>query len=253
MQLDRFLKDIAPLAALTLAGMAKGCGDRGGFKTNVTAGLPLSELDLTAAAPHTIKLAGPDLVIVKSGDSFSISVEGDQAAKDAVRFLLEDDTLSILRNGKDWTATSPATINLVLPTLEKLVLAGSGTIRASKLAKKASITIAGSGLIETTDIAVKRLNVSIAGSGTYRARGSARKLRVTLAGSGDADMAELKASDAKVSIIGSGDSIFASDGDVDARIMGSGNVTVRGGARCKVKSVGSGTLICERGETGESG
>jgi hypothetical protein len=36
---------------------------------------------------------------------------------------------------------------------------------------------------------------------------------------------------------------------VSANIMGSGNVTVRGSARCTVESFGSGTLTCERGTT----
>jgi len=35
--------------------------------------------------------------------------------------------------------------------------------------------------------------------------------------------------------------------------MGSGNVTVRGGATCKVKSFGSGSLTCERGDTVDGG
>jgi hypothetical protein len=37
---------------------------------------------------------------------------------------------------------------------------------------------------------------------------------------------------------------------VNANIMGSGDVTVRGRARCKVKTIGSGSLVCEGGETG---
>ena len=43
--------------------------------------------------------------------------------------------------------------------------------------------------------------------------------------------------------------MLASDGEVDASIMGSGNVTVKGGARCTVKALGSGKLTCERDET----
>ena len=45
----------------------------------------------------------------------------------------------------------------------------------------------------------------------------------------------------------SGNATFASDGDVNANIMGSGNVTVKGRARCKVKTMGSGSLVCEDG------
>lgn len=254
MQFERFLRDLTPLAAVALAGMTRNFGEHSSFRTaTVKTARPLAELDLTGEAPRIVKLAGPDLVRVTQGDDFSISVEGDQGAKDRLRFLLEDGTLSILRSGTDWTHASIATINVTMPKPRGLVLAGSGTIKASKLAKNAAITLAGSGVIETTGIAAKRLDISIAGSGIYRASGSAQKLRAMLAGSGNAEMAGLKADDVKISLVGSGDAAFASDGEVRARIMGSGNVTVRGSARCTVKSLGSGTLICERGETGESG
>ena len=55
----------------------------------------------------------------------------------------------------------------------------------------------------------------------------------------------LRVEDAKVSIAGSGDGAFASDGRVNASIVGSGEVRVIGRATCKVSSVGSGRLVCQ--------
>jgi hypothetical protein len=60
-------------------------------------------------------------------------------------------------------------------------------------------------------------------------------------------MDALSTQKARLIIAGSGNSAFASDGEVEARIMGSGSVTVRGRARCTVKSMGSGKLVCEPG------
>ena len=53
------------------------------------------------------------------------------------------------------------------------------------------------------------------------------------------------AGQADVTVAGSGNASFASDGDVKATIMGSGEVRVSGRAKCTVKSMGSGRLVCE--------
>ena len=96
-------------------------------------------------------------------------------------------------------------------------------------------------------------DLSIAGSGQFEADGTAALLDLTVAGSGNASMAELLIDTAKVSIAGSGNVVFACDGAVNAHLMGSGMVTVRGAARCKVQSVGSGCLVCEPRATSEHG
>ena len=55
-------------------------------------------------------------------------------------------------------------------------------------------------------------------------------------------MAGLQAGGADIAVAGSGDAEFASDGRVEASIMGSGTVTVNGRADCTVSSMGSGKL-----------
>jgi hypothetical protein len=254
MHFDKFLKDMAPLASMVLANAARGYSEKAGFKASGKEAASLADLDLSGDAPHAVNLVGPDIVIITKGDEFTITLECDPDSRDQIRFMLEDGILSILRDGSNPVAQHPATINVTIPKTRKLILAGSGSIRSVGLAKKAEITIAGSGQVQTSKLKLDRLEVSILGTGTYHGSGVVQKLRVTLAGSGDADMAALKTEEAKISIIGSGNAILDSDGEVHAKIMGSGNVTVRGNARCKVKSFGSGTLVCEqRAETGKSG
>jgi hypothetical protein len=248
MRFDRLFRTLGPVIAMA---MAAGC-DGAKFHMNGKEGMPLSELDLSGNAPHSINLAGPDIVRITQGTDFTIALEGDDEAKERMRFLLEDETLLILREGENWSGGNPATVTVTMPAPRHLVLAGSGAIHSDALAAKAEVTIAGSGKVETPSIQIESLDVNVMGSGSYRAGGTADRLDLSIAGSGDADMARLKIGKAEISIAGSGDTNFASDGNVDARIMGSGNITVRGSARCKVKSFGSGTLTCERGETVEN-
>jgi hypothetical protein len=246
MRFDNFFKTVAPMVAMAVASGMAGC-DKPGFRFQGKEGETLDELDLSGDVPDSINLVGPDIVRVSEGADFTIALEGDDEAKERMRFLFEDGTLTIMRDRENWGDEDDmqATVSITMPPPEKLVVAGSGEINSGTLASEANISIAGSGRISTPSIDVDRLDVNLAGSGQYRAEGRAERLDLNVAGSGNAKMAKLKVERAKLKIAGSGNAIFASDGKVDARIMGSGNVTVRGNAKCSLKSFGSGALNCE--------
>ena len=246
MNLKSFLRGMAPLAAIALAAAASGGCDKMDVSLNGEEGKKLADLDLTGTPPSEVALLGPDTVRIVQGDTLAISVAGDPAASDAIRFTLKDGTLGILRKDRKSSDGATATIDVTMPAPRKLIMAGSGKIVSPALAAdSARVTIAGSGTVETDAVATAKLKVDIAGSGSYRAAGTAKSLKLTIAGSGDARLEALKVDDAKVDIVGSGASAFASDGTVKANIMGSGEVRVIGRATCKVTSVGSGKLVCE--------
>ena len=68
---------------------------------------------------------------------------------------------------------------------------------------------------------------------------------VSLAESGAAVIAGRNAVEAQFEGGGCGVGRLGADGQVKADIMGSGSVTVKGRAHCKVNVMGSGTLTCE--------
>lgn len=243
MRMNRFFKTMGPFVALAALGALAGCNN---IRWGDTDGLPLAELDLSGEAPEEVALIGPDTVSITEGSQFTVTVEGDAAVADRLRFKLEDGTLGIMRENGEWSDRSVATVHITMPAPRKLAVAGSGKLTSASLASDAEVSIAGSGTLETPAVDTTSLEVSIAGSGTYVAAGRTGELELSIAGSGSGRMEGLKADSAEISIAGSGDAIFASDGEVEANIMGSGVVTVRGSARCKVNSVGSGSLVCER-------
>lgn len=252
MKLDKFAKAFAPIIAVVMAAGVSGC-DATNIRLNGEEGKPLAELDLSGAAPDEVVLLGPDEVRITAGDKLAISIEGDPAVKDQMRFTLKDGALGVLRKDKTFSGDDKiAIVNVTMPAPKELVMAGSGKITAAALASSAKVTIAGSGVIETPAVQGDSLDLTIAGSGNYRAAGNVRRLDLTIAGSGSAALDALKADSVKVTIAGSGSAAFASDGDVDATIMGSGDVTVKGRARCKVSSMGSGKLVCEAGSTNKT-
>ena len=105
-----------------------------------------------------IVLAGPDEIRVTTGEKLAITVEGDQAVKDQLRFSIKDGSLAIHRKGEMFGSGSAiAIINVTMPAPKEVVMAGSGKITAANLANKANVTVAGSGTIETTAIAGESL------------------------------------------------------------------------------------------------
>ena len=244
------IKDIARtltgIAAVAVAFSLTACSGAT-LTVDGMKGVPLAQLDLTAKAPEEITLLGPDTVRVVQGDKLAIKVDGQQDAKDRLRFVLKDGKLAIGRDGwKMGGSADLATIEVTVPAARRLVMAGSGTMHADTLrGDAASVSIAGSGNIDVPAIDAQDLKVEVIGSGDFKAAGKAQSLRISIAGSGSANMEGLTVDAAKVEIAGSGGARFASDGQVKADIMGSGGVRVKGRAQCKVNAMGSGTLTCE--------
>lgn len=245
MKFARFARVLAPVAAIALATALSGC-DGKHFSVNGESGKPLAELDMSGEAPEDLALLGPDAVNVTLGNKLAITVDGDPELAKQMRFTLKDGSLKILREGGKWSSDDgKVTVNVTMPALRGLTLAGSGKITAAALAKDSKVTIAGSGEVDTPTVTSDSLEVDVVGSGSYHAGGTARDLKLTVAGSGNAEMGGLKVESAKLTIAGSGSARFASDGNVSADIMGSGSVHVIGRATCKVSSMGSGRLVCE--------
>ena len=239
-------RSLAGIAAMGLALAAGGCDASSTVTIDGHKGVPLDQLRIDDQKPATLTLLGPDRVRVLRGDKLAITVEGDPAVTARLRFALDDDQLGISREGWNVKMSDPvATINVTLPAARRLIMAGSGTIDADSLTgDEAGVTIAGSGTVQAPAIDARTLKVEVLGSGKLQAGGKADLLKLTVAGSGEAAMDGLGVRRADVDVAGSGVTRFASDGEVNAKIMGSGEVHVKGRAACKVSAMGSGKLVC---------
>jgi hypothetical protein len=233
------------LAALTLIAPLAACD--GQMEINGQKGVPLAEVELAGTPPIEVVLASGDTVIVRDGNTFTITAEG--AGADSLRFVRDERTIGITRE-EGFSGNQSATIRITMPPPEELVIAGSGTIQAQTLANDAEISIGGSGSIEFKRADAQKLAINIGGSGRVRGAGTAQVLEVNIGGAGDVELSGLKADKAEVSIGGSGDVEFASDGTVQANIAGAGDVKVTGSAKCSVDAFGSGTLTCAPGGSG---
>jgi len=242
--LHKFFKHVAPVAAIALSAALAGCGDVD-IDINGESGVPLAELDMSGDAPTELVLAGPDKIIVTDGDKLDIDVSGDAKAVDLVRFTLKGGTLGVLRESGKWKDTGYAVIRVTMPSPKSITIAGSGSVEAASMAEDADINIVGSGSLKVSSLKAGQADVTVAGSGSVSAAGSIDRLDLNVVGSGSADLAEVQVESADITVAGAGDAAFASDGKIDATILGSGTVRVIGRATCQVNSMGSGKVICE--------
>ncbi|WP_261388879.1 head GIN domain-containing protein [Qipengyuania aquimaris] len=245
LMIHKLLKGLAPVAALAASAMLTGCNVD--MQIGDGKGVPLAELDRGGDAPTEIILAGPDTVIINTGETFDIDVSGDDDAVAALRFHREDSSLAISREKDSGRGLGSATVRVTVPSLTAMVLAGSGTMEADEMTGSADVTIAGSGTAKVARMEAEKLDMTIAGSGDFEASGTADRLDMTVAGSGSGKMEGLKVERADITIAGSGNAAFASDGRVEASIVGSGDVSVTGSATCEVSAMGSGKLRCSAG------
>lgn len=248
MRWERLFKGMAPLVMIGMGASLGGCD---GVRVNVgdSEGVPLAELDLSGAAPTRLALGSGDKVILTEGETLAIEIEGDERAREDLRFVRDNDLLGIGRkSGIFRKGDTPATIRITMAPPKELMIGGSGSIEAQSLASRAMMAIGGSGNITFAQFAGEQLEANIGGSGSVKGAGTAERLEVNIGGKGNVDLAGLKAERAEVSIGGSGDVGFASDGTVEANIAGSGTIRVTGRAKCTANSFGSGKLICEPGE-----
>ena len=248
MNFGSFARGLGPIVAIGLAAALAGC-DGAKVTFDGEQGKPLEELDLTGAAPTGVALLGPDTVRITRGDTLTIRIDGDPEAASAMRFTMKDGKLGILRKDGNWGRDKAVSVNVTLPALSEIAAMGSGSVSADRIGGKASVSIGGSGSVETAVVEAESLELSIAGSGSYRGAGAAKALELSIAGSGSAEMEGLRVDSADISIAGSGNARFASDGKVKASMVGSGEVRVKGRATCTVSAVGSGKLVCENGAT----
>ena len=211
---------------------------------NSVSGVPLDELDMSGAAPVEIGHASADDLILTVGDELAITIDGDDSAKEELRFDLDGDSLSIGREGK-WGGSDRATITVTMPAPKSISHFGSGSIEAETLASDAEISHAGSGRLTIKEIASDELEISLAGSGKIVGAGTAKRLDISSVGSGAIDFSKLEADRVEISSAGSGDVSLMSNGRVSASLVGSGDVTVTGDAECESSVVGSGSLDCK--------
>lgn len=234
---------LASTAALAMAAAA--CSE-----SQAQAG-PAVSRSFPVASFSSLEVSGPFEVSVTTGAAPSVRAQGSQQLLDAMEVVVSGDRLQIRTKrrggwfgGMSWSG-KPATVAVTVPALTAVSVTGSGDTKVDRVSGDSfSGAIAGSGDLKLGQVAVKSLNLAIAGSGEVTAAGRADRANYTIAGSGDVHAAGLTATSAAAEVAGSGNVRARVTGEATARIMGSGDIDISGGAKCQSTKHGSGNIRC---------
>ncbi|HEY8657648.1 MAG TPA: head GIN domain-containing protein [Hanamia sp.] len=194
---------------------------------------------------RTVKTSGSIDVEIKSGDSYSLSVEDDENLLPYLVTEVKDGVLNIhYKNGYNIN-NAHAKVYVSAPSLDKIITSGSGDISGNGIIKNANqieFNLSGSGDVDA-QVDAPSIKVTGSGSGNIKLAGRTKDFNCKVSGSGDVNCGNLQSENTEITISGNGNAhVFASVSLV-ARTSGSGDIYYLGNPQSpEIHTSGSGTV-----------
>ncbi|PWJ44500.1 head GIN domain-containing protein [Sediminitomix flava] len=196
-----------------------------------------------------LKVSGAFDVILKQGNKTAVEVQlkGSTKAED-IEIEVEGESLKIRPNPKvrSWYNSSPsATIYVYFKNLENISSSGSSDVTSRDVVKADELKIASSGSSDIKlPIEVNELDLSASGSTDIYLSGNVKNdAEMSLSGSCDVGTYDLILNNLEINMSGSCDAKLTINGELEARISGSGDISYKGEPTTQsVKISGSGDI-----------
>jgi len=149
-----------------------------------------------------------------------------------------------MRQGTNLRSSHDIVVDVVFTSLAAAHQHGSGNLRIDRLSgQRFESTITGSGDLQIDAAQLGAFALSVAGSGDAAIAGTADEARMGVAGSGDIDASKFAVKRVNISISGAGDARVNATEALEARVAGSGDVRYSGHPREVSRHVaGSGSV-----------
>ena len=226
--------------------------------------LPASETRSLLRTIDTIEMNGPVDLVVRQSAVPTLVVKSEQRLLEQIRTHQEGRTLSISVTGPTPASYRPMRVEVGLPTLQYLRLAGTGDTQVSGLSgerlkleqsgrgdtviratyENVEASLSGAGDFTLQSGPANSISLSISGRGDARIDGRAKTFTASLRGSGDLNARALAAEVVTLALSGSGDALVTASQAVTILSRGRGDVVVFGQPVQKVLSrSGSGSVV----------
>ena len=196
----------------------------------------------------SIHIAGSYEVTLISGSEGTIQLKGGSDHLKKIDTDVKKGTLIIKQKEKYWFGNwDSETVYITIPVkdINKVILSGSGEIVADFPLEgdHFETILSGSGKINL-NLDVTAVRAIVSGSGDINLTGRSSQVNFTISGSGEIDAVDVKAKTGEARISGSGDiSMYATE-ILNASIIGSGEVFCKGNpSKQMTKVIGSGDII----------
>jgi hypothetical protein len=173
----------------------------------------------------TVELAGENSVTVRVGSAQSVAVTAADELIDRVTTTVRGGRL-VIANAGSFTTATPMTVTVSVPSLDRVVLSGSGTV-----------TVEG---VTGTDFVA-----DLSGTGTLAASGNVERLTAVLSDTGTVDLERLIAHDAIARMDGTGVINVHATSTLDATLTGTGSIIYAGSPTVTTHNTGTGAVVGE--------
>ncbi len=195
-----------------------------------------------------VELDGSFNVEIHQGTEYLVEATGDENIIDLLQTDIKNG-ICMLNLKRGCYKNYKLTVYVTLPSLENVVLAGSGNIIVNDFTNQTELktALSGSGNITLYDFEnASTMFFSIAGSGNIDCRRDIRNvknLEIEIEGSGNYNGYQIFANNAVAKIGGSGNIKLTTIDNLEAIIDGSGTIRYRGNPTVYQKITGSGSII----------
>lgn len=186
-------------------------------------------------------------VVITMGNTESLKLEGDAEQIAEIETVVEEGVLKI-RNKKrteSWRNNwkGKVTIYVNAKSLKSITLSGSGDIDVNGVVKSSDVltNISGSGNISLA-VDATTYTATISGSGGIKTSGNADNAKINVSGSGNFKGEGLRTNSTNARVSGSGNISVNADKTLEAAMSGSGNIKYSGAASVKSSKSGSGRI-----------
>ncbi|MFC5284133.1 head GIN domain-containing protein [Pedobacter alpinus] len=195
---------------------------------------------------HGIANSGAFEVYVRMGDKESIEVEGSEEDLERIETIVQNGILRIRtkRNINNWNeAVNVVKIYITAIKLDALMQSGSGiiSVEGDLNSANADIQVSGSGQIKV-GLKTQSASITLSGSGNLVLDGKVGNLKITMSGSGDVNADKLIAETVKVKLAGNGVAYVYAESELEAAIVGPGEVKYLGNPNITTSKLGNGKV-----------
>jgi hypothetical protein len=186
-------------------------------------------------------------VFITEGPAYLVQVEASSNLQEIITTKVNSNTLDIgIKNNKCIKGNPTIKMYITAPSIEGLILSGSGNIYAYNqiTSSTMALTISGSGNIEMDSLSAEKVEAKISGSGNINLKGNTtgENFEATISGSGNINALELPFNNATVTISGSGNCKLLAKQTLKVTISGSGDVLYSGSPTINSSISGSGSV-----------
>ena len=177
---------------------------------------------------NSIRVSGAANVVLSTGESCSVKVEGNANDTSKIKTSIENGTLIISTKG-NIKSSDKLKVTVSIKELKSLDLSGASEVKTSGELTVDKLSIQSSGAGDARlDLKANQISTEVSGAGNLHLSGSTNLLQAKISGAGELKAYNLVADSVTVKVSGSGTAKVNAAKSIKAEVSGAGNVIYKG-------------------------